>query len=164
MLKLTNEQSLAVERYCFLRLCSIDFDEARNAVKLIRRYSRDDIRHCALKTAILAYARPFSSNKGRLVPRHRLEPEIVPLEFRDLHEKVKGLRDQMVAHTDLPYRNPMIARWPKRGGGFQFPMSFRAGELCDIEKQLVRFGKMVEAVDRAISVRIIDAAGGLPTN
>jgi hypothetical protein len=99
-----------------------DFAEAENYLRAYRDEFPETLRRALLVAAIVAYARPFTSNDSgiqalatvRLTgnPKRILSSE----EFR-LHEQILGMRNEAVAHPDYD-RKP---RWfiKRLGTGFR---------------------------------------------
>jgi hypothetical protein len=56
----------------------------------------------------VSYARPFSGNRGHAGARHSLPETTVPRAYLSLHRELIALRNNLLAHTDLPRRNPRV--------------------------------------------------------
>ncbi len=65
-----------------------------------------------LRDIIIAYSRPFSSNRGPGSTRHRLSIEVVPQESRTLHAELIDMRNRLFAHTDMSARKPVVKSYP----------------------------------------------------
>ena len=140
------------ENYRFLRLYSIDLEMARQSCDLIARQDALDVRYCLLRDLVVSYARPFSSNRGRVFKRHRLEKgEVVPIAMRPLHAELLALRDQAFAHTDHDFRNPQIARWPRSSGGATYGMSFRNPAYDTLIVRLQEIRDLATAVEQRVN-------------
>lgn len=88
------------EEYVFLTLYSKDLGEAMRAATLVKQRMTRELRGIILRHLVVAYARPFSGNRGTTKRRHRLHLRYVPVDSRKLHEHLLGLRDRYFAHTD----------------------------------------------------------------
>ena len=92
------------EKYCFLRLYSIDLDTALHTIKVLRRYKRPDVRYPLLRDIAVTYAHPFSGNEGDHIHNDRLSSrKHVPKHLRKLHDELIRLRQEQFAHTDLKF-------------------------------------------------------------
>lgn len=138
------------EDYCFYRLYSIDFNSARNSVRLVRRYRRKDIRYCVLSEVTVTYARPFSANRGRLWRSHRLPETIVPGKFQTLHAELMKLRNEAFAHTDLGFRRPRLARWATKSRPI-YPMSFANPDFAALDHRVDDVEQLVMAVESVVN-------------
>jgi|GEM_PF-4098680 len=67
-----------IEKYYFYRLYSIDLDSTKYSLRVLKRYRRKDVRHCLLRDVVVSYVRPFSGNKGQVIPKHKLTKKVVP--------------------------------------------------------------------------------------
>ena len=143
---MTPQYAPADEHYRFLRLYSVDFSEVRNSLRILRRYRRDDVRYCILRDLIVAYARPFSGNRGDFHKCHRLQIRFVPTECRQLHDELLALRMKLFAHTDYTYYRPKVARWETQRGAV-FPMSFRVPNYRSLLDRTEAILTLVDAVE-----------------
>ena len=88
----------------------------------------------------MSYSRPFSGNKGKHNPSHRLRVSFVPDNLRSLHARLIKWRNELVAHTDLTVRQPKLANFGTKERPF-ITMSARGltvekeldSEICKIE-------------------------------
>jgi hypothetical protein len=97
--------------YRFHRLYSIDLDSAKQSLRMLRRYRRDDVRYCILRDAVIIYSRPFSGNQGPKGRGHKLALSFVPRHHRALHRELIELRSGLLAHTDFTVHEPRVAKW-----------------------------------------------------
>ena len=101
-------------------ISSKDFSEAEDFLNAYRDDLSETLRRALLVSAVIAYVRPFSSNSGgskRLAtgtlvgsPKSILGSE----EFR-LHEKILGLRNEAIAHSDYDRRPTRFVQSIGRG-------------------------------------------------
>jgi len=104
-----------IEKYYFYRLYSIDLDSTKHSLCVLKRYRREDVRHCLLRDIVVSYARPFSGNKGQDIPKHKLTKKVVPRNLCQLHDDLIKLRNQLFAHTDYTYRRPGTQKSTEKG-------------------------------------------------
>jgi len=87
-------------RYTYARSSLI---EARQAARFLIENPKlpDQVRQALVCQAVIAYARPFTKSQvtesKRIVP---LSSEVVPAEFRDLHNEYLQMRDRTIGHKD----------------------------------------------------------------
>src|SRR5690348_6747188 len=118
-------KNIIEEKYTFYRLCHIDFTEAINSLKMLSKYEHPYIKFVLLRDIIISYARPYSKTKGVFTPEHRLKAKgLVPRQLKSLHQTLLGLRNKIIAHTDLIARNPQVVNWSSDVQKY-FPMSFK---------------------------------------
>ena len=143
-----------VEKYAFLRLYDHDLEMSLQTIKVLRRYSRKDVRFPLLRDIIVTYCRPFTSSRGDEINKDFLS--IKPFENKNmqlLHEKLLELRSQLFAHTDLTFKKPSIANWSK-GNKKWFPMAFRNFDYEELEKELPNIINLLKYVQEDINVQI----------
>ena len=139
------KQERLEERYAFQRLSDTDFCQALTSLRLIRAYRRNAIREIILRDALVAYARPFSANRGKSQVQHSLMPSIVPVHYSHLHATVLELRNTVFAHTDIAIRNPRRGKW-KAKTGFVYPTALRGFPLNELLASIGAITEMIEAV------------------
>ena len=143
------------EQYCFYRLYSIDLNTVRHSLRLLKRYRRQDVRTLILRDIMVSYARPFSSNMGRLIKNHRLNANCVPSQLRSLHDDIIEARNQMLAHTDFDFRNPRVAKWSSTKGSI-YPMSFRSDHMERFDNRVEQIEDLVKAVESNVNAKIME--------
>ena len=141
------------ENYRFLRLYSIDLEMAKQSCDLLARQSDLEVRYCILRDIVVTYSRPFSKNIGRVFRRHALPERIVPAAMRALHAELVNLRHQAFAHTDHDFRNPQIARFPRKGGGGAYAMSFRNPAYEDLNRRVPEIRELVVSVEQGVNAK-----------
>lgn len=112
------------ERYVFYRMATEDFRLAHRSIAMMSRYKRNDILMVLIRDAIVAYARPFSGNKGNYSRNLSVPKIMVPSDLLDIHRKTMQYRNQVFAHTDIPARDPDLGRWAE-GDLIGYPISTR---------------------------------------
>ena len=140
-------QDKLIEQYKFYRLYRMDFEQAINTLKIIRRYKKKDVRFSLLRSFVISYACPFSGNQGKLNKNHKLKVTFVPKAQRKLHNELVDLRMQLFAHTDLSFLNPKVVNWSTNEQKW-FPMSFRGFDYNKL------YSKRSELIDLTNSVLI----------
>lgn len=133
------------EQYKYQRLCEVDFDEALEALRVLRRYRRPDVRYCLLRTIVVTYARPFAVNRGVVGSRHTLSKLVVPRTQVALHKELIDRRNRLFAHTDFSFRRPQVARLEQRGR-VAFPMGFGQLDYPALDRRLGEIERLVRAV------------------
>ena len=141
---------VAFEKYRFLRLYAIDLDTALHTVKVLRRYRRADVQYPLLRDIAVTYARPFSGNEGEHISRHQLASKRhVPAAAKKLHEELLRLRKEQLAHTDLRYYDPRVAKFPGANKPW-FPMSFKGYDYASLIRKLPEIERLIRDVERSI--------------
>ena len=141
------------EKYQFLRLYSIDLDTALHVFRVLKRYKRDDVRFILLRDIAIAYARPFSGNEGKLIPKHKLQEKHVPPTSRALHKELLRLRNEQFAHTDLKFYNPKVARFGSKANKW-YPMSFKGYDYNALLRQIDAIEQLIRAVEQSVNTEI----------
>ncbi len=142
-----------MEKYYFYRLYSIDFDTTKHSLGVLRRYKRKDVRYCLLRDAVVCYSRPFSGNKGEIIPKHFLPKSVVPKLLRPLHDELIALRKQLFAHNDYNYRKPKVTNWSTPAQK-AFPMSFRGYDYNKLDSRIVEIEELVDKVSDNLQLEI----------
>lgn len=140
------------EKYCFLRLYSIDLDTALQSIKVIRRYKKTDVLYPLLRDIAVTYARPFSGNNGKHLRSHTLSlRNHVPRLSRELHNELIRLRMEQFAHTDINFYRPKVAKFQGAIAPW-FPMAFKGydygallGRLTQIEELIREVGQSIQS-------------------
>lgn len=97
------------ERYVFWRLAHADFQECFDFLNLVEAVDHKKAKLALVKAAIIAYGRPFSGNASLFrEQKWKVNKDWVPDKLT--HELVLGWRDSLVAHTDIPFRQPILSR------------------------------------------------------
>jgi hypothetical protein len=142
--------TVAFEKYCFLRLYAIDLDTALHTIKVLRRYKRADVQYPLLRDIAVTYARPFSGNEGNHISKHHLSSrDHVPKNMRSLHAELLRLRMEQFAHTDMKFYRPKVAKFPGKGKPW-FPMSFRGYDYGALLSRVAEIEELVRAVEGSI--------------
>jgi hypothetical protein len=72
----------------------------------------------AFQFALVAYARPYKTSRGELNARYKLDDGFVPIEHRELHQRILAARDQIQAHSDLTVKEAKLYVAKTEGGKF----------------------------------------------
>lgn len=145
--------SAEFEYYCFLRLYSIDLDTAKKAIPVLRRYRKKDVQVALFRDIAVIYARPFSVNNGREIPKHQLPLAHVPKSERALHKELIDLRNSQFAHTDLKFHNPRVARFGTKDKPL-YPMSFKSFDYRRLLDRLPKIEALIKAVEKSVNNEI----------
>jgi hypothetical protein len=142
------------EAYYFLRMYSIDLNTARQAIKVLRRYRRPDVRYALLRDLTVAYVRPFSTNRGRQQGTHALSvKKHVPKEMKGLHLELVRVRMQQFAHTDLSYYNPIVF---SLNGSNGHAIIFKGFDYEALLRKLDQIEELIRAVESSVNAAIAD--------
>lgn len=139
------------EKYKFLRLHSVDMDTALGALKMLKRYRRDDIKVALLRDITVIYSRPFSANRGKFGKHLLSENKYVPAEYRDLHERLLDLRNKQFAHTDAIFHDPIFMKW-KVDKGVAFPMSLKTFDYLGLLRDIKKIETLIKSVEFNINL------------
>jgi hypothetical protein len=145
----------AFEQYQFIRLWEHDLNLAIYTLKTLKRYKKDDVRNALLRDIIVTYARPFSVNKGKEIKKHKLSLKFVPKQKRKLHDELIDLRNQLFAHTDLPFKNPKVGKWDF-GHYKMFPMSFKGFDYKKVHRKIEEITNLINEVHLNLVTEIKD--------
>ena len=99
------------EKYAFYRFAKDDLNEAFESVKAIKRYKKDIAISALVKIAVISYSRPFKTCRGRDNQCYKLQNDVIPVQYKTLHQKIITYRDQIFAHTDIHVRKPAVQKW-----------------------------------------------------
>ena len=123
---------------------------------------RADVRYCLLRSVIVSYSRPFSSNRGRVHRSHKLAMRFVPNELRSLHQELIDLRMRLFAHTDFSYRRPELAKflYPTRTA---FPLGFSQVDYPGLDRRVKQIARLVQGVADNLEAEIQSKQARLAT-
>lgn len=104
--------TLDEERYVFFLFSAGDLQECKKTLSLLCEATNDLMCSVIIKSAIISYARPFSGNesKFRTSGKWKLDEKDIPQKYVDVHTKAIEYRNKLIAHTDLPYKNPELLK------------------------------------------------------
>jgi hypothetical protein len=139
------------ENYKFLRLHSIDMNTAIGTLKMLKRYRRDDIKVALLRDISVIYSRPFSGNRGKTGKNFLSEKKYVPIEYRDLHDKLIDLRNKQFAHTDAIFHDPKFMKW-EGDKDVAFLMTFKKFDYLDLLRNLKNIEALINSVETNIDL------------
>lgn len=143
------------EPYYFLRMYSVDFSTARVAIKVLKRYRRHDVQYALLRDLIVAYVRPFSTNKGPQSKHTLGVKQHVPPLMKPLHEELVRVRMQQFAHTDLTYYSPSAMAFKGPNGEFYgYGMMFKGYDYAALLRKLPEIEELIRAVESSVNAEI----------
>ena len=154
------KELITLEQYQFNRLCEHDLNLAIYTLKILKRYKKDDVRNALLRDIVVTYARPFSLNKGKEIKKHKLSLKFVPSQKRNLHNELIDLRNQLFAHTDLPYKNPKVGKWDF-GHYKMFPMSLKGFDYKKMHRKIDEITNLISMVHQNLKDRIREQQNNL---
>jgi len=147
------------QQYLFHRICSLGLDETLQALAVLRRYRRPDVRYCLIRDIVVSYARPFFVTYGYQQRKHCLPRSTVPRAHRSLHNELLTLRRQLFAHSDFSYRRPRVAQWvlPDR---VIYPMGFGQADYASLSRRAGDIERLVRAVKLHVDQLVARAEAG----
>ena len=137
-----------------MRLYSIDLDTTVKAIPVLRRYKRGDVQVALFRDIAVTYARPFSVNRGILIPKHHLSLTHVPKSARAMHKELIDLRNSQYAHTDLKFHDPRVASFGTKQKPWH-PMSFKYFDYRRLLDRLSEVEALVKAVEKSVNAEIM---------
>lgn len=127
-----NSYDEILEYYAFMRLADNDLLAARRSLDSLKRVKHPDSVCAIIRDSLISYARPFTANRGIVKKRNlRLMESVVPDSLKESHKKVMEIRDQVVAHTDVCFRKPMVGEIKGKSSRL-YPISYKAFFYDDI--------------------------------
>ena len=148
--ELQNEKEF--ENFIFLKLYSSDLNTAKHDIQVLEQHKENKVRFPILMNAIVCYARPFSSNRGK-VGKNALPNEYVPKELKETHDLLLKLRNQQFAHTDLEYNYGGIADFSTPAQKW-FPMSLRRPPMYELDAKIGEIKTLFAEVEKRINEEI----------
>jgi len=88
------------EEYAFYRFATDDLNEAYRLLEAVKHYKRGIVISALVKSAVISYSRPFKQCHGEY-SKHILKGNIIPNQYKNLHEKIIKYRDKVFAHSDI---------------------------------------------------------------
>src|SRR4051812_48936678 len=85
-----------------------DLNFAWSVLGLIVKAEGNKLIGPAFQSAIIAYARPFTRADGILKKQHKLDGKYVPSDCLALHQRLINIRNQILAHSDLKPKDPVL--------------------------------------------------------
>lgn len=98
------------EEYAFYSFTKDDLKEAYISLEAVNRYKREVVILALIKIAIISYSRPFKKCRGEYDKYYKLEADIIPNQYKDLHQKIITYRDQIFAHSDIDLKKPEVRK------------------------------------------------------
>ncbi len=107
------------ERYVFWRIAHADFQECKATLELISGITENQIKLALVKSAIIAYSRPYSGNDSVNIKR-KWKVDSTLVSDTQTHEKVQEFRNNLIAHSSLKHKEPRLGKI-----GDIYPISFK---------------------------------------
>jgi len=140
------------EEYVFYRNATGDLTEAVSSLKMINRYKRQIAISALMKTAIIAYSRPFKTCKGKY-GRYKIKDSIIPNNFTALHQKIIKYRDQIFAHHDIPIRKPTLHKWQMKNKT-RYPITFKGFYAKDFSHEINNMKQLIKELLNLLNIHI----------
>lgn len=135
------------EKYAFYSFAKDDLKDAYRSLEAMKRYKRGIAISALVKSAIISYSRPFKKCRARDNQYYKLQNDVIPGQYKTLHQKIITYRDQIFAHTDIDLRKPAVTKW-KIENKAGFAVSCRGFSLKDF---LHGTEKMKQLIKRVLS-------------
>ena len=98
------------ERYVLHHLSLIDMERVLHSLSFLHKLHDERLREALFRDAVVCYAKPFSSNKGRSSKAAlRISASFVPVALNAAHTKILALRNQLFAHMDIDKQAPRVS-------------------------------------------------------
>jgi hypothetical protein len=111
------------ERYVFWRFAIQDFFECADTIDLMAETENDGIKIALFKYAVICYCRPFTANEAKFKKQKwKIDDSLV--SDKALHNKIMDLRSKLFAHSDVPFREPVLGKM-----GDMYPISMKSFSL-----------------------------------
>jgi hypothetical protein len=91
----------AHENYIHLLTCIDRLNASWRTLKEIERDLSNPLVGPAFRYALVEYCTAFTRSEGHLSRRNQLSHDLVPVDFRELHNRVLAARHTVHAHADL---------------------------------------------------------------
>ncbi len=140
------------EEYVFYRFATDDLTEAYSSLKLIKRYKREIVIFALIKIAIISYSRPFKTCHGKY-GRYKIKDNIIPENFKSLHQKIIKYRDQIFAHSDILEKKPSVNKL-RIENKTRFSITYRGFSPKDFHHEIEKMKKLIKAILSSLNLRI----------
>jgi hypothetical protein len=138
------------ERFMHFLLCIDDLNEARLILREVRSAEVSILKAAAFRFALVKYATPYSSSKGRAVARLKLSEDFVPRDLKWLHSRIIDARHQVHAHTDLNVRNASLHVVDIGGQKIALPIQ----NIIRGTEELPEVDRIIELIERTLDAMI----------
>ncbi len=137
------------EYYVFLKSCENDFRVALKSFTFIEDQEFSYHQLVYLRDAVVSYGRPFSGNKGIHTNRHRLEDDIVPKAYMELHSVIMNYRNTLFAHSDIKERNPSFMKLG-HSEDETFVIDSEPLYLSTVKEELVDMAELIKEIQKTL--------------
>jgi hypothetical protein len=134
------------DQLALAHLSLIDMERVQRSIEYLRGTEEMDLKAALFRDAVVSYAKPFSSNRySDQTKGLRISSDHVPKEQKALHDEILALRDELIAHTDMPVQNPKIEKYQDEVGQ-NYSMSVSGYETIHKEHLIEPLLKLAKAV------------------
>jgi hypothetical protein len=133
------------EEYAFYSFAKDDLIEAFSSLKAITKYKRNIAVSALVKVAVISYSRPFKNCRGKYKACYKLQNDIIPDQYKSLHQKIITYRDQIFAHTDIDVRRPDIKKF-KIENKTSIAITYRGFSSKDFLHEIEKMKKLIECI------------------
>jgi hypothetical protein len=148
------------EEYVFYRSASGDLLAAVDILKEISRYKEMNAKRALLLKVILSYCRPFKTSIEKYT-KCKLSQSFVPVEHKNLHDKLIKYRDNVLAHTDPTVRRPKLQEW-KMSSGRLLPIVFKSLDIEKFENSVPELKELIDKILKRIQDQLQTFEAWLP--
>jgi hypothetical protein len=141
------------EYYVFLKACENDFRVSLKSFYFVDKQEFGFHQLVYLRDAVISYGRPFSGNRGVHKKVLRLEGDLIPVEFREIHLYAISLRDTLFAHSDIQARKPELLVLGHEENEVLVNENERI-YLTDVKSKLANFPRLLEEARKSIESRL----------
>ncbi len=140
------------EEFVFYRFATDDLSEAYCLLNLVNCYKRELIRSTLLKMAIISYSRPFKPCHGKY-RLYKIEDNIIPKQYRNLHQKIITYRDQIFAHSDIFIKKPSVNKF-RTGNKIRFDITYKGFTPKDFHHEIEKMKELIKEVLSLLNLHI----------
>src|SRR5436190_9261000 len=84
-----------------------DLNDAWTLLNKIRQDRGNPLIYAAFQFALIEYSKPYLRSDGKL-SNHKLNDDLVPINYKGLHERILAARNKILAHSDLTVREAKL--------------------------------------------------------
>jgi hypothetical protein len=141
------------EECAFYSFAKDDLKEAYRSIEAVNRYKRDVVISALIKIAIISYSRPFKKCRGEYNKHYKLEADIIPNQYKELHQKIITYRDQIFAHSDIDLKKPEVRKCKIENKEI-FSITYRGFSPKDFLHETAKMKQLINEVLSSMSLCI----------
>ena len=125
-------------------------DNLNDAWRILERVKESDdgpLVGPAFMFALIEYAKPYKSSRGDVLGTHRLDSQLIPDQYIDLHTKIIDFRDTILAHSDLTVKESQIYVLETQAG---IKTSSIIQTIIDPTELLSQIDKIVDLIEASL--------------